>query len=76
VVIITAQGYTLTFGGIHGGNKMNIQPKDTSQGHFWVSIVKSLIRIAACFALFLGNYAIAAIGLAVAELLGIGEELV
>ena len=76
MVIIIAQGYMLTFGVIHGGNKMNIQPKDTSQGHFWVSIVKSLIRIAACFALFLGNYAVAAIGLAVAELLGIGEELV
>lgn len=55
---------------------MNIQPKDTSRGHFWVSIVKSMIRIAACFALFLGDYAIAAVGLAVAELLGIGEELV
>ena len=55
---------------------MNVQPKDTSRGHFWVSIVKSLIRIAACFALFLGNYPVAAVGLAVAELLGIGEELV
>lgn len=74
--IITVQGYMLTFGEIVGANKMNIQPKDTSRGHFWVSIVKSLIRIAACFALFLGDYAVAAVGLAVAELLGIGEELV
>lgn len=55
---------------------MKVQPKDTSRGHFYVSIVKSLIRIAACFALYTGNYAIAAIGLATAELLGIGEELV
>lgn len=55
---------------------MNIQPKDTSRGHFWVSIVKSIIRIGACFALYQGNYAVAAIGLAAAELLGIGEELV
>ena len=76
VVIITVQDYMLIFGVIHGGNKMNVQPKDTSRGHFWVSIVKSLIRIAACFALFLGNYTVAAVGLAVAELLGIGEELV
>lgn len=77
MVIIIAQGYMLTFGVTVGENKhMNIQPKDTSRGHFWVSIVKSMIRIAACFALFLGDYAIAAVGLAVAELLGIGEELV
>ena len=66
----------LIYGVIHGGNKMNIQPKDTSRGHFWVSIVKSIIRLGACFALFLGDYAIAAVMLAVAELLGIGEELV
>ena len=55
---------------------MNVQPKDTSRGHFWVSIVKSIIRLGACFALFLGDYAVAAVVLAVAELLGIGEELV
>ena len=55
---------------------MQIQPKDTSKGHFWVSIIKSVIRLGACFALFLGDYAVAAVTLAVAELLGIGEELV
>lgn len=74
--IITVLDYMLIYGVIHGGNKMNIQPKDTSRGHFWVSIVKSIIRLGACFALFLGDYAIAAVMLAVAELLGIGEELV
>lgn len=55
---------------------MKVQPKDTGRGHFWVSIVKSVIRLGACFELFLGDYAVAAVMLAVAELLGIGEELV
>ena len=55
---------------------MDVQPKDTSRGHFWVSIVKSIIRLGAFFALFRGDYTIAAVMLAIAELLGIGEELV
>jgi hypothetical protein len=55
---------------------MDIQPKDVSKGHFYVSLVKSGLRIVAC--VFLAYYEIqtAAILLATAELLGVAEELV
>ena len=58
---------------------MNIQPKDTSRGHFIVSLVKSLVRIFAGTALFLsgpGWVAVAGAALVVAEVLGILEEVV
>ena len=66
-------------------NKLNIQPKDTSKGHFYVSLVKSFLRISAGVCLVLigvepeltvtwlrttGGLLIAA------EILGIIEELV
>jgi hypothetical protein len=64
---------------------MEVQPKDTSKGHFYVSLVKSFLRITAgtCFilggsdatilahAVFLGG-----VFLIAAEILGIVEELV
>ena len=63
-----------------GKSKMDIQPKDTSRGHFYVSIIKSITRIIAGIALILSldNPYIIAAGslLIIAELLGILEELV
>jgi hypothetical protein len=55
---------------------MDIQPKDTSRGHFYVSIAKSFIRIFAGMALIDGSLIIAGVSFIVAELLGIVEELV
>jgi len=64
---------------------MNIQGKDTSKGHFYVSLFKSVIRIAAGIALLAGGlenvtitYALFVSGafLILAEGLGIVEELV
>jgi len=58
---------------------MNIQPKDTSKGHLYVSLVKSVIRIGAGIALlFLGSNWLIVAGVCIifAEILGIVEELV
>lgn len=56
---------------------MNIQPKDTSHGHFYVSLVKSATRIAAGIALIWPQSLIlAGAFLIAAEVLGIVEELV
>lgn len=55
---------------------LNIQPKDTSRGHFYVSLVKSAIRVAAGIALIQGEIAYAGFLLIGAELLGVVEELV
>jgi hypothetical protein len=53
-----------------------IQPKDTSRGHFYVSLVKSALRIGAGFVLMFGHFIPAGILLMLAEVLGIVEELV
>ena len=58
------------------GTKMEIQPKDTSRGHFYVSMVKSFLRIIAGGNLVLGNLWMAGTLLIIAEVLGIVEELV
>lgn len=55
---------------------MEIQPKDTSKGHFYVSLVKSGLRIVAGVFLIDGNFVIAGSLLILAEGLGIVEELV
>ena len=55
---------------------MEIQTKDTSRGHFYVSIAKSFIRIFAGMALIDGSLVIAGVSFIIAELLGIVEELV
>jgi len=56
---------------------MNIQPKDTSRGHFYVSLVKSATRIAAGIALIWPqSLVLAGVFLIAAEVLGIVEELV
>jgi hypothetical protein len=55
---------------------IKIQPKDTSKGHFYVSLVKSIIRIGAGGCLIQGNLVAAGGLLILAEMLGIVEELV
>ena len=55
---------------------MNVQPKDPSKSHFYVSIVKSAIRIMAGVALINANMMLAGTLLIAAEVLGVVEELV
>lgn len=55
---------------------MDIQPKDTSKGHFYVSLVKSFVRIGAGGCLIAGDLFFAGFLLIFAEALGIIEELV
>lgn len=55
---------------------MNVQPKDTSKGHFYVSIAKSAVRIAAGAALIMGALVVCGALIILAEILGIVEELV
>jgi hypothetical protein len=58
------------------GLKMEVQPKDTSKGHFYVSLAKSAIRIVAGGCLITGNLLMAGVCFIMAEVLGIVEELV
>jgi hypothetical protein len=55
---------------------INIQPKDTSRGHFYVSLIKSGMRVAAGLFLIDGTLVAAGVILIVAEFLGVIEELV
>jgi len=55
---------------------MKVQPKDTSKGHFYVSLVKSGFRIGAGICLLQGQFVPAGVLLILAEVLGIVEELV
>jgi hypothetical protein len=56
--------------------EIEVQPKDTSKGHFYVSIVKSAVRIAAGAALIMGSFAVCGWLIILAEILGIVEEVV
>ena len=56
--------------------KMEIQPKDPSRGHFYVSMVKSFLRIAAGVSLIMFGITEPGALLIAAEVLGIVEELV
>lgn len=60
----------------HHPPMIEIQPKDTSKGHFYVSLVKSALRIVAGGNLLIGNFFLAGLFLILAEVLGIVEELV
>lgn len=61
----------------HHKPMIDIQPKDTSKGHFYVSLVKSATRIAAgMFLIWPGSLVLAGALLIAAEVLGIVEELV
>jgi hypothetical protein len=53
---------------------MEVQPKDTSKRHFYLSMVKSVLRIIAGGALIQGSLFAAGFFLIGAELLGILEE--
>ena len=55
---------------------IEIQPKDTSRGHFYVSLVKSILRIVAGGCLIQGDLFFAGLLLILAEFLGIVEEVV
>jgi hypothetical protein len=55
---------------------MEVQPKDPSRAHFFVSLAKSGVRIVAGIALISGNFVAAGALLITAEVLGILEELV
>jgi hypothetical protein len=55
---------------------IEVQPKDTSKGHFYVSLAKSALRIIAGGNLVIGNLWMAGTFLILAEILGIVEELV
>lgn len=53
-----------------------IQPKESkSNSHFYISIVKSVLRIGACYFLFNEQFGNSAIVFGLAELLGIAEEI-
>ena len=56
--------------------KLNIQSKDTSKGHFYVSLVKSALRVIAGIAFIQGSIIIGGSFLIIAEVLGVVEELV
>ena len=60
----------------HHKPMIEIQPKDTSKGHFYVSLAKSSIRIASGISLIQGDMFSAGVLLIAAESLGIIEELV
>lgn len=60
----------------HRKPMIEIQPKDTSRGHFYVSLVKSILRIGAGSAIILGQLEVGGFLLILAEFLGILEELV
>jgi len=52
------------------------EPVDVSKKHFYISLVKSAIRIAGCVvALATSSWGWLALGFLVAEILGIAEEL-
>ena len=53
-----------------------MQPQESkSRWHFWISLIKSSIRIFAAFALIGGNLTTSGLSFILAELLGIVEEL-
>ena len=56
--------------------EIEVQPRDTSKGHFYVSVVKSAVRIGAGTALIMGSLAVCGWLLILAEILGVVEEVV
>lgn len=53
-----------------------IQPKDTSKGHFYVSLAKSGVRVVAGITLCYGELVTAGVLIVLAETLGIIEEII
>jgi len=56
--------------------KGNIAAKDPGKGHFYVSMVKSVVRVGGFAFLVMGNFVMAGLLLIAAEGLGIVEEIV
>jgi hypothetical protein len=52
-----------------------MEPKDTSKRHFYISLVKSALRIVAGGFLVTGNLIVAGALIIAAEVLGVAEEL-
>ena len=53
-----------------------MQPKESKTSwHFTMSIAKSIIRMGACIGLLLGSTGVFVLGMIIAEVLGIIEEL-
>lgn len=60
----------------HRKPMIDIQSKDTSKGHFYVSMVKSALRVVAGVMFIQGSMILGGAFLIAAEALGIVEELV
>ncbi len=60
----------------HRKPMIEIQPKDPSRGHFYVSLAKSVLRIMAGTSLIMVGFPEAGWLLIAAEVLGIVEEIV
>ena len=61
---------------IRGRQQVSIEPKDVSKKHFYISLVKSGLRIAGCIAVLGGAGLVWLAGsFLLAEVLGIAEEL-
>lgn len=56
--------------------KTYIATKDPGKGHFWISMVKSAVRIVGAIFLMTGNLLIGGACFLAAEILGVAEELV
>lgn len=54
---------------------MEVAAKDPGKRHFYISLVKSMIRIVAGATLVLGLFSLCGILIILAEVLGIAEEL-
>lgn len=55
---------------------IDLQPRDPSRNHFYVSLVKSIVRVGAGGSLIAGNLFFAGFLLIFAEILGVVEEIV
>jgi len=73
LLVITLGSWLTT--GKRKGIIMKVANKDPGKRHFYISLVKSGVRIVAGIALFMGGYAAAGVLFIGAELLGIAEEL-
>ena len=57
-------------------SKLNVQPKDPSKRHFYISMVKSTLRMVGCvLGVLFQSVSVLAFMFLAAEILGIAEEL-
>jgi hypothetical protein len=56
--------------------ELEVQPRDTSKGHFYVSVAKSAVRVGAGAALIMAGLPLVGWLFILAEILGIVEEVV